>query len=197
VTSADIEEFPLQTNPHTLLKTSLVALFAALMAAGTFIAVPIPVSPVPVVLQNLFVLLAGLVLGPLLGGAAAAIYLVVGAIGLPVFAGAKGGIAHFFGPTGGYLVGYVLAALVAGFVAGRPRPERKTALWRLAFAAIAGALAIYVPGVLRLKAVLGADWQKALALGFLPFVVGDVVKVAIAVAVAPRLRRTVADKLDA
>ena len=186
-----------QSNPHVLLKTSLVALFAALMAAGTFIAIPIPVSPVPVVLQNLFVLLAGLVLGPLLGSAAATIYLLVGAIGLPVFAGAKGGIAHFFGPTGGYLFGYVLAALVAGLIAGRPRPEVRTAVWRLALATIAGALAIYIPGVLRLKAVLGADWSKALTLGFLPFIIGDAVKVAIAVVVAPRLRRTVADKLDA
>jgi biotin transport system substrate-specific component len=174
-----------------------VALFAALMAAGTFIAVPIPVSPVPVVLQNLFVLLAGLVLGPLMGSAAAGIYLLVGAIGLPVFAGAKGGIAHFFGPTGGYLFGYVLAALVAGLVAGRPRPEVKTAMWRLVLATLAGALAIYIPGLLRLKTVLGADWSKALALGFVPFVTGDAVKVVIAVVVAPRLRRTVADKLDA
>ena len=179
------------------MRTSLVALFAALMAAGTFIAIPIPVSPVPVVLQNLFVLLAGLVLGPLMGSAATGIYLLVGAIGLPVFAGAKGGIAHFFGPTGGYLAGYILAALIAGLVAGRPRPEVGTPVWRLALATIAGALAIYVPGVLRLKAVLGADWTKALALGFLPFIVGDVVKMAIAVIVAPRLRRTVADKLDA
>lgn len=179
------------------LRTALVALFAALTAAGTFIAVPVPGSAVPVVLQNLFALLSGLVLGPLMGTAAVGVYLLVGAVGLPVFAGAKGGVAHFFGPTGGYLLGYALCALVAGTIVGRPRAGRSTPLWLIAAAAAAGILAVYLPGVLRLKAVLQADWPKALAVGFLPFVVGDAVKVAAAAAVAGRLRRTVADKLDA
>ncbi len=180
-----------------LVGTTLVALFAALIAAGTFIAFPLPVSPVPIVLQNLFVVLAGLVLGPALGAAAVAVYLLVGAVGAPVFAGATGGFAHFFGPTGGYLAGYLAAALVAGLVAGKPRPEVKTPILALAAAAVLAFLAVYVPGVLRLKAVLGADWSKALAAGFLPFIAGDLVKAAIAVAVAPRLRRLAADHLHA
>jgi len=182
---------------RALVGTTLVALFAALIAAGTFIAVPLPFSPVPIVLQNLFALLSGLLLGPALGAAAVATYLVVGAIGAPVFAGASGGFVHFFGPTGGYLAGYLLSAVVAGFVAGRPRSDWKTALVRIALAALLGFLAVYVPGVLRLKAVIGADWPKALAVGFLPFIAGDLVKAAIAVAVAPRLRRMAADQLDA
>jgi len=181
---------------RTTLKTALVALFAALTAAGTFIAVPVPGSAVPVGLQNLFALLSGLVLGPLLGTAAVLCYLALGAIGLPVFAGAKGGIAHFFGPTGGYLLGYALCALVAGLIAGRPRAGRKSPVWLLAAAAILGFAAIYLPGVLRLKVVLKADWAKALALGLLPFLVGDAAKAAVAVAVAGRLRRLVADKLE-
>jgi biotin transport system substrate-specific component len=181
----------------TTLKTALVALFAALTAAGTFIAVPVPGSAVPVVLQNLFALLSGLVLGPILGTAAVGVYLLVGAIGVPVFAGAKGGIAHFFGPTGGYLFGYALCALTAGLIAGKPKAERRTPTWLIAAAAGAGLLAVYMPGVLRLKAVLKADWAKALAVGFLPFLVGDVLKAAVAIAVAGRLRRTAADKLDA
>jgi biotin transport system substrate-specific component len=86
---------------------------------------------------------------------------------------------------------------VAGLVAGKPHSDRKTALWRLSLAAILGFLVVYVPGVLRLKAVIGADWHKALAVGFLPFLVGDLVKAVIAVAVAPRLRRMAADQLDA
>lgn len=186
----------MDTGKSTL-RTALVALFAALTAAGTFIAVPIPGSAVPVVLQNLFALLAGLTLGPAMGTAAVGLYLLVGAIGLPVFAGAKGGIAHFFGPTGGYLAGYLLSALVAGLVAGRPRADKQTPLRLIALAAVLGMLAVYAPGVLRLKAVLKADWTKALAVGFLPFIVGDAVKTAVAVAVAGRIRRTVADKLDA
>jgi biotin transport system substrate-specific component len=188
---------PENKKRRALVGTTLVALFAALIAAGTFIAFPLPFSPVPIVLQNLFVLLAGLVLGPALGAAAVAVYLIVGAVGAPVFAGATGGFAHFFGPTGGYLGGYLLAALVAGLIAGKPQPDKKTAFLRIALAAVLGLLAVYVPGVLRLKAVIGADWPKALAAGFLPFIAGDIVKAAIAAAAAPRLRRLAADHLDA
>ncbi|GAB1481311.1 hypothetical protein MASR2M78_01260 [Treponema sp.] len=151
---------------NTLAGTSLVALFAALTAAGAFIVVPLPFSPVPIVLQNLFALLSGLLLGPLLGSAAVATYLFVGALGAPIFAGARGGFAHFFGPTGGYLFGYLLSALVAGLIASKPRAEKEIPLWRLAIAVILGLLAVYIPGVLRLKAVLAADWPKALAAGF-------------------------------
>jgi biotin transport system substrate-specific component len=149
------------------------------------------------VLQNLFALLSGLVLGPVLGTAAVGVYLLIGAIGVPVFAGAKGGVAHFFGPTGGYLFGYALCAMVAGLIAGKPRADKKSPLWIIVIAAALGMLAIYVPGVLRLKAVIKADWVKALSVGFLPFLLGDAVKAAAAAAVAGRLRRVVADKLDA
>ncbi|MDR2182111.1 MAG: biotin transporter BioY, partial [Treponema sp.] len=100
---------------------SLTALFAALIAAGAFISFPLPFSPVPVVLQNFFAVLSGLVLGPVRGSAAVALYLLAGALGLPVFAGAAGGIAHFAGPTGGFLAGYLLAGLAAGLIAGKPR----------------------------------------------------------------------------
>lgn len=179
------------------LKMTLVALFAALTAAGTFISIPLPGSPVPVVLQNLFALLSGLILGPFLGSAAVAVYLAVGAIGVPVFAGAKGGFVHFFGPTGGYLLGYLLCAMVAGLVAGKPRAGVKTPLARIIAAAILGFAALYVPGVARLKFAINADWTKAFAVGFIPFIVGDAIKAAIAVAVAPRLRKTAAEALDA
>ena len=90
------------------------SLFAALTVVGAYIAIPFPLSPVPIVLQNLFVLLAGLLLGKKWGAASMAIYLLAGAVGLPVFAGGTGGIGHFAGPTGGYLIGFVLAAFVAG-----------------------------------------------------------------------------------
>lgn len=182
---------------HGTLKITLVALFAALTAAGTFIAVPIPGSPVPVVLQNLFALLAGLLLGPRLGSAAVATYLIVGAIGVPVFAGAKGGFVHFFGPTGGYLIGYLLCAFASGIVAGRPVAGRRAPIWLIAIAAIIGFAAIYAPGIVWLKHKTSFGWVKAFTVGFVPFVIGDLVKAAIAIAVAPRLRRVVAEALDA
>ncbi|MDR2110674.1 MAG: biotin transporter BioY [Spirochaetaceae bacterium] len=175
---------------------ALTALFAALIAAGTFIAIPLPFSPVPLVMQNLFSLLAGLILGPLLGGAAVGLYLAAGALGAPVFAGATGGFVHFFGPSGGFLPGYLLGAVAAGLIAGRPRTGRKTPLRRIIPAVVLGILAVYVPGLLRLKKVMDAAWPAVLTAGFFPFLPGDAVKGFAAVIIAPRLRRAAADQLD-
>jgi biotin transport system substrate-specific component len=175
---------------------TLTALFAALIAAGAFIAIPLPFSPVPVVLQNLFAVLAGLALGPLRGSAAAALYLLAGALGAPVFAGARGGLVHFAGPTGGFLIGYLLAALAAGLVAGRPRSGGKTPLRRIIPAVILGFAAIYIPGLPRLKMVLGTSWAGAFSAGCLPFLIGDFLKGIAAATAAPRLRRAAGDLLD-
>ncbi|MDR1302864.1 MAG: biotin transporter BioY [Treponema sp.] len=175
--------------------TTLTALFAALIAAGTFIAIPVPFSPVPVVLQNFFALIAGLILGPFRGALAVGLYLLAGAIGAPVFAGAIGGFVHFLGPTGGFLLGYPLAAITAGLIAGRPRVEVRSPLWRIIVGATAGLLVIYVPGLIRLKFVLGGTWVQALAAGLVPFIIGDAVKGVAAVVICPRLRRLAADQL--
>jgi biotin transport system substrate-specific component len=177
-------------------RLSLIALFAALTAAGTFISIPLPFTPVPIVLQNMFALLSGLTLGPLAGGAAVGLYLLAGAIGLPVFAGGKGGFVHFFGPTGGFLFGYLLSAILAGLIAGAPQADTKTPLWRLAIAGLAGMLIVYVPGVLQLKVVLNASWLKALAAGFTPFIAGNVVKTVVAVIAAQGLRKSAAKALN-
>ncbi|MDR1099721.1 MAG: biotin transporter BioY [Treponema sp.] len=174
---------------------TLAALFAALISAGTFIAIPLPFSPVPVVLQNFFALLSGLVLGPALGSAAVGLYLLAGAIGAPVFAGASGGFIRFFGPTGGFLFGYLLAALTAGLIAGRPRPGIKTSLGRIIPAVLAGFLVIYVPGIIRLKFAINKPWDAAFAAGFIPFIAGDIVKAVVAVLAAPRLRRIAGEHL--
>ncbi|MDR1128190.1 MAG: biotin transporter BioY [Treponema sp.] len=179
-----------------ILGITLTALFAALIAAGTFISIPLPFSPVPIVLQNLFALLSGLVLGPALGAAAAAVYLAAGAIGAPVFAGASGGFVHFLGPTGGFLCGYFFAAAGAGLIAGRPRAGVKTPLWRIILAAAAGLLIVYVPGLIRLKAAASLPWGGTFIAGFLPFLPGDIVKAVAAVLISPRLRKLTADIFD-
>jgi biotin transport system substrate-specific component len=173
--------------------TTLVALFAALTAAGTFIAIPLPFSPVPIVLQNLFTLLSGLILGPFLGGCAVGLYLLAGALGAPVFAGATGGFVRFLGPTGGFLIGYLFIAIVAGLIAGRPRLEAPDKKWRIIVAAFVGILIVYVPGVPRLKAVLDTTWTNAFAAGMLPFLIGDGIKAVAAILIAPRLRRVIAE----
>ena len=180
------------SNKFILKKLCFTSLFAALIAGGTFIAIPI--GPVPVVLQNFFALLSGLVLGPFLGSAAVALYLFAGLLGAPVFAGFTGGIARFAGPTGGYLLGYLLMALFAGLIAGRP--GTKVSIGRIIIAAAAGLLAVYLPGVVWLKIRTNSDWARALMLGFVPFIPGDVFKGIAAVLSAKRLRKTAAEHLD-
>ncbi len=113
--SSNAEHSPL-SSLSPLHRTVLVALAAASVAVGAFIAIPLPFSPVPIVLQNFFILLMALVLGPRMGTASVALYLLIGALGLPVFAGGKGGFAHFYGPTGGYLVSFLLSAWITGVI---------------------------------------------------------------------------------
>jgi len=154
------------------------SLMAALIAVGALI--HLPVGPVPVVLQNLFVLLAGLTLGSRYGLAAVLLYLLIGAMGMPVFAGGKGGIAHFLGPTGGYLLGFAAAAFLVGTIS--ERFPRGTATDILAVAA--GTLVIYMAGVPWLKTVTQMTWTKAVTVGMIPFLPGDILKAAAAVLLA-------------
>ena len=182
------------TSSKLLMRISLTALFAALTSAGAFIAIPI--GPVPIVLQNLFALLSGLILGPLMGCAAVGLFLLAGILNFPVFSGGGGGIVRFAGPTGGYLIGYFLAALAAGLIAGRPRAGNGISLIRLIAAVAAGFLIIYVPGIAWLKLSRNLSWTRALLAGFVPFIIGDLLKGIAAALIAPRLRRIAADHLD-
>jgi biotin transport system substrate-specific component len=182
----------MENTKRYLGRVTLTALFAALIAAGAFIA--IPVGPVPIVLQNLFALLSGLILGPVYGAAAVGLYLLAGILNFPVFAGGGGGIARFAGPTGGYLVGYLLAAISAGLIAGHPRG--KISLLRLIIAVFAGLLVVYIPGVVWLKLSRNLDWSRAFMAGFVPFIIGDLLKGIAAVLISPRLRRIAADRLE-
>jgi len=162
-----------------------VSVFAALICAGAYIAIPLPGNPVPIVIQNLLIVLAGLLLGPRAGPEAVALFLAVGALGAPVFAGGSGGgLAHFAGPRGGYLVGYPAAAFVAGIVARPLAPARKPGMARVAMASALGFLSVYVFGVARLSFLPNTTVLKALAIGFFPFVAWDAIKAVIAALVA-------------
>jgi len=182
-------------SSRLLIRIAFTALFAALTAAGAFIAIPL--GPVPIVLQNLLAILSGLVMGPVLGSSAVGLFLLAGLLNFPVFSGG-GGIARFAGPTGGYLVGYLLAALTAGLIAGRQRANASCKIIqpRIIIAVIAAFLVIYIPGLIWLKARVNLDWGKTLLTGFVPFIIGDVLKGIAAVLIAPRLRRIAADFLD-
>jgi len=169
-------------QPQDLGSTVFASLMAAMIAVGAYI--HIPVGPVPVVLQNLFVLLAGLLLGSRWALASVAVYLLVGAAGIPVFSGGRGGLAHFAGPTGGYLAGFALAAWVTGWIAqgSDDRPARDI------LAVTAGSLCIYVLGVPWLKATTAMSWLQSLGVGMAPFLPGDIAKAAAAVILARSVR---------
>lgn len=158
------------------------ALFIALISIGAMIA--IPVGPVPIVLQNMFVLLAGLILPPAWAAGCVAVYLLMGFAGLPVFAGGTSGIGKVFGPTGGYLLSYLPAAFLTAFISSRYEKR----LIRDCAAAIAGMAVVYMFGVPWLKWVLDVSWPKALAVGMYPFLVGAAFKIAAAVIIARKLR---------
>jgi len=116
--------------------------------------------------------------------ASMSLYLLVGAIGMPVFAGGKGGLAHFLGPTGGYLFGYVLASCLTGLIAERSRGILILEI----LSVVVGSLAIYSLGVPWLKMVTQMSWPKTFMLGMVPFLVGDGVKASVALILARAIR---------
>jgi biotin transport system substrate-specific component len=160
---------------------------AALMAAVTAVAaqISVPLFPVPFTLQVFAVILSGLLLGSRYGALSQAIYVLVGAVGVPVFAQFSGGLAVILGPTGGYLVSYPVAATVAGLAARAARDaSRRRALWTSFLWGCAGLAVIYAVGAIWLSVVTELPLAVALAQGVLIFVPFDLIKVALAALVA-------------
>lgn len=169
-------------SDHALRMMIYAALLSAFIAVGAFLIIPI--GPVPIVLQNLFVLLAGLLLGSRWAAISVGVYLLAGICGLPVFAGGGAGIGRLLGPTGGYLVGFLPAAFLLGYVC-----ERGGHRVRVQIPAMIGAtLIIYGCGVPWLMTVAQLPLGKALAVGMYPFLIGDAAKIAVAVPIARSLR---------
>jgi biotin transport system substrate-specific component len=188
-------EKPKQASSRWLIKIALTVFFAALIVAGAHIAFPI--GPIPISMQNLFILLSGLVLGPVMGSVAVGLYLLAGILNIPVFALGGGGMARFAGPAGGYFIGYLLAALTVGLIAGRPKADIsvKTSQTRIIIAVITALLVSYIPGLIWLKIRMNLDWAKTFLTGFVPFIIGDTLKGIAAVLIASRIRRIAADFL--
>ncbi len=166
----------------------LVVGFAALTAAAAQISFRLPWTPVPITGQTFAVLAAGTVLGLRRGFASQLLYVLVGALGAPVYAGGVGGWAKATGATGGYLLGFVIAAAVVGALADR-RQDRQ--LLTSIPAMLAGSAIVYAVGVPWLAASLGVSGTKAIELGMAPFLIGDAVKLAAAGALAPGVWRLI------
>lgn len=178
--------WPTQPIIRRLRLSTLAVVGVVLLAVSA--KVQIPFYPVPMTMQTFVVLVLGMAYGARLGMATVGLYLAGGAIGLPVFAGTpeKGiGLAYMLGPTGGYLVGFMLAAWVCGALAERGWDRNPVAT---GLAMFVGNLVIYVPGLLWLGSLLG--WDKPIvAWGLTPFLLGDFTKLVLAAGLLPLLWR--------
>src|SRR6185503_4783833 len=166
-------------------RVGAVVLGTALVTLAAQISVPLPGTPVPMTLQPLAVLLVGGLLGARLGAASMVLYLALGIAGLPVFTPTVplAGVARLLGPTGGYLLAYPVAAFAVGWLAD---PGRKPGVGRTALGVLAGLVLIHLGGLAQLL-ILTGDLSAAARFGTLPFLLGDLAKVAVAVAVLTRL----------
>ena len=158
----------------------LVTAGALFVAALSQVRIPLPFTPIPLTGQTFAVLLVGAALGAKRGLGSLSLYLALGALGLPFFAGGGSGLSYMTGPTLGYLVGFAAAAYVTGLLAER-RFDRKVST--AVFAFLVGQVVIYLFGVVWLAVLLG--FQKALLVGFLPFLIGDALKIGAAALMLP------------
>ena len=163
------------------------AMFAALVGACAYVSFPNPLAPqIPVTLQVLALFLAGIFLGPVWGGVSLSLYLVAGAAGVPVWSGGGAGVGALFGPTGGYLWSYPLAAFVIGFVVHRGltlTDPRDASIVQLVGGMTAGTILIYTFGVVGIFLATPADLTTAIVTGSAAFVPFELVKMAAAVGV--------------
>lgn len=183
-----------ESRGNSLVLTAMTAVAGSILLAIAA-KISVPFYPVPLTMQTFVVIGLGLALGPWRGLAAILLYLSEGAFGLPVFAGTpeKGiGLAYMFGPTGGYLLGYLLAVFLCGRLAQRGWDRHP--LTAMAAAVLAGAV-IYLPGLFWLGAVIGFD-KPVLALGLYPFMPGDLIKAALAALLFPMAWKAVNRKAD-
>lgn len=164
-------------------RVAAVGVFIVLTALSAFVRIPLPFTPVPLTLQTFFVLLSGALLGRKLGAFTQVSYMLLGLAGQQVFTGSGSGSLYLLGPTGGYIIGFILAAYFSGsFLTGKEKSSAYVFLKLLS-----ADLIILLSGTLWLKTSLSCSLSKAFLLGFLPFLFGDILKVILATAVYKKI----------
>jgi biotin transport system substrate-specific component len=171
-----------------------IGLAAAIVALSAQVMVPVPMSPVPMTLQPLAVIVIGALLGPASGAAALVVYLIAGATGLPVFSAGRAGAAWLVGPTGGYLLAFPVAAAVVGAITTRAFRANRVGILRLLAGLAAGITVIHAGGVAHL-ALLGGDPATAFRTGFVPFLTGDLIKIGLAAVIVLLTRPSLRSRL--
>ncbi|MBI2864078.1 MAG: biotin transporter BioY [Chloroflexi bacterium] len=163
----------------------MVPLFTAIMVALGLLYIPLPFTPVPITGQSLGAMLAGSILGAKRGALSMLVFLLLVAVGAPVLAGGRGGFGILVGPSGGYIFGFLVGAFITGLLAESLRNRRGgLGFWLVVANLIGGIIGVHAPGVVWLAVVTHRTLLEALALGSLPFLPGDLVKVVAAAIIA-------------
>ena len=161
-----------------------IALMAALQCIISPFAIAFPISPVPMSLATLMLYLSVYILGKKHATISCGIYLLIGLVGIPVFSGFTGGAGKLLGPTGGYLIGYLALTWIGGWCV-----EKWSTYWLQGLGLVIGTAGCYLFGTVWLTYQAGMDFMAALGVGVLPFIIGDVVKIVIGVAVGNLIRK--------
>lgn len=174
------------TQEKSKLTVSQIAVIGVMTAATCILApLSLPIGPVPISLTNLVIYIALYALGMTRGTISYLVYLLLGMAGLPVFSGFTSGPGKLFGPTGGYLIGFIPMAVIAGLVIDKWMHNKALCL----FGMIAGTVVCYAFGTAWLAYQANMDFQAALMAGVIPFIPGDLIKMALAVMIGPQIRR--------
>ncbi len=163
----------------------LIAFFTALTAV--FSQIVIPIGPVPINLSLLAVFIAGGLLGISKSVISQVVYLLLGAVGIPVFAGFSGGIGILIGPTGGYIIGYVFTALVVSLILHKFNKK----IYHISLSLVVGLLVCYILGTLWFTIVTSTPFIDALFICVIPFIIGDVLKIIVATTLIHKLKKIV------
>lgn len=166
---------------------TLIGLMTALICVVGPLTIPLPFTPVPISLTNMAIYLTAYALGCRFGTISYVTYLLLGTVGLPVFSAFSGGFSKLAGPTGGYLVGFILTAAICGFFIDRSKGRRSMQ----AAGMILGTLAAYLFGTVWLCAQLNLTPVQGLAAGVFPYLPGDLIKIGLAAAAGNSIRQTV------
>lgn len=179
---------------------ALVSLFTALTAVGAFISIPI--GPVPITLQTLFVLLGGVLLGSKLGALSQVVYIILGLIGIPIFSGFSGGIQTILKPSFGFLLGFIFAAYVVGKIVNSNSQLKTTNFKTIIVATTIGTLVVYLIGLPYMYFILNnvmnmsLTFTEVVKMGVLLFIPGDLLKILIASLVGAKLLPTIRKNIN-
>lgn len=170
---------------HSIHALVTIGLMAALICVISPFSIPLGFTPVPITLSAFAIYLTSMVLGPFKGTLSCLLYLLLGAIGLPVFSGFTGGIHRIFGPTGGYLIGYLFMAFLSGLFASKWFPK-----WYLCLLGmLLGTAACYLLGTVQLSVQMHISLLDALYMGVVPYIPLDILKMILALSVGIPMKR--------